>query len=280
MNLNMISPYIRRAMRSQLHAPFKLGQRIIFDYEIIYLAAGKFLLTVDNKEYICNKGDVIFLRPGHPHTLASIDDITISQPHIHFDMQFDEHSEKVYISFKDLPRFKEEERSWIREDILDIGPILHISDIDAFSKLLYEIIGVFDQKPDLYQLICKEKMIRMLQMIIKDNSVSYETEHSCIMLPAMIKHYIDYNFQNPITLDSLEKQFNYSKFHISRTFLSHTGTTVIKYYNQKRLSYAKKMLLGGASVSEVVEELHFSSIYAFSRYFKNAVGCAPSEYRE
>ena len=39
MNLNTISPYVRRAMRSQLRAPFKLGQRVIFDYEIIYLAS-------------------------------------------------------------------------------------------------------------------------------------------------------------------------------------------------------------------------------------------------
>lgn len=279
MNLNTISPYVRRAMHSQLRAPFKIGQRIIFDYEIIYLAGGRFLFTCDGKEYICNKGDVVFIRPGHPHTLASIDNVGIVQPHIHFDLSYDESSDKVYISFKDLPNFSENERLMIRKDELDIGPILHISDKNAFTKLLYEIIGIFTRKHRLYQLECKEKMLQMLQMIIMDNTVDYDVEEPFVTLPAMIKHYIDYNFQNPITLDSLEKQFHYSKFHVSRVFFEETGETVIKYYNDKRIAYVKAMLCKGATVSEMVEKLNFSSIYSFSRWFKNAVGVPPSEYK-
>ncbi len=279
MNLNAISPYVRRAQRSHMRAPFKIGQRVIFDYEIIYLSSGRFLFSMDEKDYICNKGDVIFIRPGHPHTLKSIDNISISQPHIHFDMRYDENSDHIYISFKDLPSFSEKEFSLIREDELQIGPILQISDIDAFTKLLYDIITTFEQKHAFFQLVCKEKMISLLKMILEDNTVSYELDRSIISLPAMIKHYIDYNFQNPITLESLEKQFNYSRFHISRTFLEHTGMTVIKYYNKKRIEHAQQILRKGATVSEVVEELHFNSIYAFSRFFKNAVGVSPSEYK-
>lgn len=278
MNLNTISPYVRRAQRSYIRAPFKIGQRVIFDYEIIYLSSGKFLFTMDGKDYVCNKGDVIFIRPGHPHTLASLEDIPISQPHIHFDMHYDENSDNIYICFKDLPNFSEMELSWIRKDEVDIGPILHISDTEAFTKLLYEIITLFDQKPAFYQLLCKEKMIAMIKMILQDNTVAYEPVRSIVSLPAMIKHYIDYNYQNPISLESLEKQFNYSKFHISRTFLEYTGMTVIKYYNQKRLQHAQFLLQKGIAVSDIVEELHFSSIYAFSRFFKNAVGVAPSAY--
>lgn len=280
MDLNTLSPYVRRAMRSYMRAPFKIGQRVIFDYEIIYLSSGRFLFSMDGKDYICNKGDVIFIRPGHPHTLASIDDISISQPHIHFDMRYDEHSDNIYICFKDLPRFSEEEFSLIRNDELPIGPILHISDIKTFTDCLYDIIHTFDTKPAYYRLICKEKMIKLLRMVLQDNIALHDEDHSIISLPAMIKHYIDYNFHNPITLDSLEKQFNYSRFHIGRTFLEHTGTTVIKYYNQKRLEQAKHMLSEGTTVSEVVNGLHFGSIYSFSRFFKNAVGVSPSEYKK
>lgn len=279
MNLNTISPYVRRAIRSNMRAPFQIGQRAIFDYEIIYIAAGKFLFTIDEKDYICNKGDVLFIRPGRSHTLKSIDNIAVSQPHIHFDLRYDEHSDNIYISFKDLPRFSQEELSWIREDELNIGPILHVSDKEAFAKLLYEIIDTYAQKEPFYQLKCKEQMISLLKMILEDNTVSYEQDKSIVSLPAMIKHYIDYNFRTPISLDSLEKQFNYSKFHISRTFLEHTGVTVIKYYNAKRLEYAKKLLAEGASVSETSDELHFGSIYAFSRFFKNAEGVSPSAYK-
>lgn len=279
MNLNAISPYVRRAMHSQMRAPFKIGQRIIFDYELIYIASGKFLLTVDKKDYICKKGDFIFLRPGHLHTLANIDGIDISQPHIHFDLSYDEYSDKVYISFKDIDRFSDEEKKMIRRDELDIGPIIRVEDEESFKKIFFEIIDIHSKKPPLYQLECKEKMIKLIGMIIADNTVSYEKEDPFVTLPAMIKHYIDYNFANVITLTSLEEQFHYSRFHISRTFLKHTGKTVMKYYNDKRIEQAKKLLVRGKSVTEITVELNYGSIYAFSRHFKNAVGCAPSEYK-
>jgi len=283
MNLNAIAPYVRLAIRSYLCAPFKIGQRIIFDYEIIYVASGKFQLILENNTYICTKGDVILIRPGQPHTIQSIDNISVSQPHIHFDMSYDQYSERVYISYKDRDAFNNEETLWIRKDVfsgMDIGPVLHISNLEAFKSLLYEIIAAYHSKAELYPLLCREKMISMLRMVIQDNTVSYESERSETDIPAMIQQYIDYNFHNTITLETLEKQFHYSKFYISRLFTAHTGCTVIKYYSNKRLEYAKNMLKSGASVSEVTKELNFGSIYAFSRHFKNAEGCSPSQYRQ
>ncbi|MBQ9428437.1 MAG: helix-turn-helix transcriptional regulator [Clostridia bacterium] len=278
MNFNTISPYVRRAMRSTIRAPFRIGQRVIFDYEIVLLASGKFLFTVDGVEHICRAGDVILIRPGHPHIMQSIDGITIEQPHIHFDLRYDENSDRVYISFKDLPQFSAQERAMIRRDELDIGPILTVRDRDGFSALLYEIIRRFEEKAPYYQLDCKEKMIALLKTVFADNKIELEEDRSVVSLPAMIKHYIDYNFYEPIDLDSLEKQFGYSRFHISRVFSAYTGTSVIKYSSRKRTECAKEMLRQGATVSKVAEALHFSSIYHFSRFFKNETGLAPSEY--
>ena len=60
MNKNEFSPYIRVAMFSTLTAPFKISERIIFDYEIILVNDGVCKITLDNTEYICKKNDVIF----------------------------------------------------------------------------------------------------------------------------------------------------------------------------------------------------------------------------
>ena len=282
MNLNNLSPFVRDAARSYLRAPFKIGRRIIFDYEIIYIDSGLCLLTLEDREYVCKKGDVIFLRPGQPHCLESIDDCSVSQPHIHFDMSYDAFSESVYISYKDLPDFTEEERTWIRKDLFDdasFGPILKISDMYAFRELLYEIISDFFCKADLYQIDLKRKMLLLLQMVLRDNAVSYEEADPDLEIPSIVKQFIDYNYKNIISLDALEQQFHYSRFYLSRAFASYTGVPIIKYYNSKRLEYAKEMLREGASVTRVANELNFSSIYSFSRFFKNAAGCSPTEYQ-
>lgn len=282
MNLNNLSPYVRRTMLSRVVSHVQLGPRVIFDYELIHLTYGKFRLQVDGVDYICQKGDFILLRPGIEHAFYGIDDIAITQPHIHFDMRYDENSEKVYISFKNLDKFTDEERTWIREDIFagtNIGPILKISDKVGFAKLFHETVYTFIQKPPLYQIICKKKMLELLEIIFKENTVVPEEDKKDNALPALIKHYIDYAFKNEITLDALEKQFNYNKFHIGRVFREHTGKTVIRYYNERRVAYAKKRLFQSASVSDVAKELNFNSIYTFSRWFKTAVGCAPNEFR-
>ena len=237
MNLNNLSPFVRYAARSYLRAPFKIGRRIIFDYEIIYIDSGLCLLTLENREYVCKKGDVIFLRPGQPHCLESIDDCSVSQPHIHFDMSYDAFSESVYISYKDLPDFTEEERTWIRKDLFDdasFGPILKISDMYAFRELLYEIISDFFCKADLYQIDLKRKMLLLLQMVLRDNAVSYEEADPDLEIPSIVKQFIDYNYKNIISLDALEQQFHYSRFYLSRAFASYTGDPIIKYKNSKR----------------------------------------------
>lgn len=282
MNINEISPYVRRAMHSQINPGFRIGERVIFDYEIIHIAYGKMRVTVAGKDYICDKGSVILLRPGVPHTLSSVDGLAVSQPHIHFDVTYDSFSQKVYITFKNLDRFSEEEKTWIRKDIFEgisLNPLIKLTDKEAFLKTFYETIDVFYKKQEMYELVCKMKMTELIKMMIQDNMTLPKSEENDKSLPELIRHFIDYSFKNAITLDSLEKQFNYSKFHIGRVFFEHTGMTVIKYYNEKRMGYAKSMLASGAQVSDVVRELNFSSIYSFSRTFKKAVGYAPSEYK-
>ena len=72
MNPNTLSPYVRCAMHSQLRAPFKLGQRIIFDYEIIYLAEGRFLFTMDGNS-IADSDFPVSVNIHEPFTLQYYD---------------------------------------------------------------------------------------------------------------------------------------------------------------------------------------------------------------
>ena len=59
MNFDLFSPYVRVAMYSELEAPFKIKRRVIFDYELIFLAEGKWKLTVNETSYLCKKHDVL-----------------------------------------------------------------------------------------------------------------------------------------------------------------------------------------------------------------------------
>ena len=83
------------------------------------------------------------------------------------------------------------------------------------------------------------------------------------------------NLYHPITLDTIEKQFNYSKFYLTKRFVKEYGCSPIKYHQKLRLEHAKQ-LLETMSVSQVCECMHFGSVYAFSRAFKNHFQYPPS----
>ena len=108
MDISLVNPYIRVAMNSVLPAGKEIKRRIIFDYELIYIADGKFLFNYNDIDYPCNKGQFIFIRPGIPHSFNGIN-ADLLQPHIHFDMTHRQDSERVPISFKDRDELSEKE---------------------------------------------------------------------------------------------------------------------------------------------------------------------------
>ncbi|MFR5072849.1 MAG: AraC family transcriptional regulator [Bianqueaceae bacterium] len=284
MNLNVIAPYIRVAMRSNLKVPFTLRQRIIFDYELILLEQGSWDLTVDGCQYRCNPSDIILLRPNQQHEIHSVGDIPISQPHIHFDMWYDEYSEQVYVSYKNRDGFTPEELRMIRPDLFQgealSTPLLHIPDLDYFKWLFFDILDIFASKKSLYPLAYRAKFIQLLQYILKENLPDMELDEasSDVSDIRFIKEYIDNNCANAISLESLALQFQYDKYYLSKKFRATYGIPVIQYYHHVRVNAAKELLLQTHSVTKTAFLLSFPSIYAFSRFFKTMTGLSPASY--
>ncbi len=285
MNKNEFSPYIRVAMFSTLIAPFRINNRVIFDYELILVTSGKCKITVENIEYLCKKNDVVFLRPGIHHKFECVENIDFVQPHIHFDMTYSNASEKRYISFKPQKKMSDYELSLIQEDILaDIGIpcVFTPSDTALFQRIFFEIIELFKSKAYNYELLCKAKMLELLNCILTQFDHDRTGSPDMMSNPVVaVKNYIDNNFISAITLDSLSKQFYINKYTLLRKFKYMYGINIITYYRHKRIEYIKDILkTTNIPVSALSEKMSFSDIYSFSRFFKNCVGVSPSVYRK
>ena len=135
-------------MFSTLLAPFKVNERVIFDYEIILVSGGKCRITLGNTVYLCKKNDVIFIRPGIPHKFECIDNSDFIQPHIHFDVSYTAKSEGRFVSFKTKDAMSEYELTLIHEDSfknVDIPNVFTPYDIEKFKKIFFEIIEIFQK---------------------------------------------------------------------------------------------------------------------------------------
>jgi hypothetical protein len=142
LNASLINPYIRVAMHSTIPAHREIKRRIIFDYELIYIADGEFLLTYNHVEYLCKKGDFLLLRPNIPHQFSKIE-ADLTQPHIHFDITHVYNSEEVPVSFKDINKMSDKEKAYIRENVFydyPETPFISFSNQEKALRLFYEII--------------------------------------------------------------------------------------------------------------------------------------------
>ena len=276
MYLSMINPHIRVAMASIIPAGHNIVSRVIYDYELIYLESGEFTLIYAEKPYRCKAGDIIFIRPGISHNFQ-LNCSDISQPHIHFDITCRPMSDKIPISFKDIDDMTENEQSWIHKDYFsDYAPypFITVRNKEQFLAVFYRIIS-----NDTDPLMKKALMIQLLSLFINTNFPNLLEEHVPFNVAYQLKDYIDSGNGVKMSLDDFAKRFSYSKFYLEKKFKAVFGISLIEYRNQKRMDYANQ-LLQKHSVTEVANELGYTSIYSFSRAYKKHFGFSPKKRKQ
>ena len=165
----------------------------------------------------------------------------------------------------------------IRENIfphLQNNPILTIADKHSFLNTFFKIVDI----GAINSLDQKAQMLILLQTIIDENAPSSILYSPAVTdVPALVKEYIDSNYEHNLNLQNLEQQFGYTKYHLERLFKQKYGIPIMEYRNKKRMEIAMK-LLQNHSVTETAQMLGYSSIYSFSRAFRNAYGTSPTQY--
>lgn len=285
MNKSAFSPFIRVATHSTLIAPFIINNRIIFDYEIIFVEDGLCNIIINNVPFTCKKNDVVFLRPGIEHKFECVDGTDFVQPHIHFDISYDSKSSERFVSFKPKDKMTNYELSLVQNDILnntEIPPIFTPYDNYKFKKIFFEIITLYQNKDYNYEILYKAKMLELLDCIFRQFENPKPNGNNIIDTSvASVKNYIDNNYLSIITLDSLSEHFYLNKFTLLRKFKALYNQNVMSYYRDLRLKYAKEVLLEtNTPIIKLCESLNFSDIYSFSRFFKSNVGCSPRLFRK
>ncbi len=96
-----------------------------------------------------------------------------------------------------------------------------------------------------------------------------------------LMNYIDTHIYTMTSLEELATVTNYNYTYLSALFRKITSRTLTEYYRTRRLETAK-ILIGEQklSITKIAEILNYSSIYTFSRAFKDKYGTSPEQYRK
>lgn len=96
-----------------------------------------------------------------------------------------------------------------------------------------------------------------------------------------VMDYINTHIYSITTLTEIADQFRYDYTYLSKIFTRTTSQSISEYYRQRRLEVARALIHEGAlTASEIAEKLQYSSIYSFSKAFKNQYGLSPRDYKK
>jgi AraC-like DNA-binding protein len=90
--------------------------------------------------------------------------------------------------------------------------------------------------------------------------------------------YLHDNRAANVSLAELADVSELSPFHLTRLFTADVGMPPHSYQVQLRIEHAKRLLLGGGSVSDAGHEAGFFDLSHFTRHFKRHVGVPPGSY--
>ena len=79
---------------------------------------------------------------------------------------------------------------------------------------------------------------------------------------------------------TLAEAAGFSAFHFSRMFTGMVGESPGEFLRRLRLERAARALQSRERVTEVAFDAGYESLEAFSRAFRAAFGCAPSEFAD
>jgi AraC-like DNA-binding protein len=90
--------------------------------------------------------------------------------------------------------------------------------------------------------------------------------------------YLDENFFHPIRIEELAELANMSYRNYTEQFKRRTGKTVTQYLNERRVEYAKRLMLETDDILFASVEAGFGDLTHFYRVFKKLAGVTPKQF--
>ncbi len=241
----------------------------IYWYELTIVTAGRGTVITNNVSVPVKPGDVYLSFPSDVHAIQT-DPVDFLQ----YDF-FAFGTDRTDLA-EDLSRIaathREADRRIIRSDTLRSLVGNAIAELDRNDRYTSELLhSVFTQIP-----------IHLIRCFQRE---AYREQAAAVSEPQILcyrlMNYIDTHIYTLRSLEELAELTSYNYSYLSALFRRVTSGTLADYYRLRRLQTAKLLIdEGNLNITRIAELLNYSSIYTFSRAFKEQYGLSPDQYRK
>ncbi|MEG1753785.1 MAG: AraC family transcriptional regulator [Christensenella sp.] len=249
-------------------------------WEFIYVDKGKLSVRSGDRELLLSQGEIVFHKPMEFHNARALGNDSPNLIVISFAC-----SSPIMSFFEDKCfTASKEEKLLLISIIREAQKVFYYGDNDPYlSKLVRKI-----DTPFAAEQVVRIVLERFLIEVVRSESVAdgkkHKNEASLCETKAKFEvediiEYLNNNLSKRLTLEQISKDFFLSRSYLQTIFKKHTGVSIMDYYAKLRIDKAKTYIREGKSnFTEISEQLGYTSIYHFSRKFKEIAGMTPSEY--
>lgn len=170
----------------------------------------------------------------------------------------------------------------IQFDALGIDEALYPMEISDNSRLLTafdRITKALAKGTVAGQMECKQLLYGALAFLANSAEREYVPSGKHQLLQPAVDYMNTCYFETDITNDVLAKLCGISTVYFRKSFEAVFDVSPIKYLNDLRMRKARALLESDyASIGQVAESVGYSSIYHFSKMFRQHTGVSPTDY--
>lgn len=286
MDFENISPYVRFAARqhmvnSQDYCAF--GNELVgLDNRIYLCISGSGTVTVDNTQYMLTARDLLMWRAGLPYSYEAT-----TSDFFCFTCNFDYYSQQKKYSYPQPPvpsvLFHPDQliepRFQFSQQQFPFNSTVYQKNAFYLIQNMESLVAEYENRFKYYGLRCNALLINILLETLRHQDIpNSESQQYCLV--NKIINYIQQHYAEPLSNESIGKQFGYHPVYINSLMKKIANTSLHQYVIATRLHQATQLMMETTlSVEEIAVAVGFPNPQYLTRLFKTRFGVSPSVFR-
>lgn len=242
-------------------------------YELIFYVSAKLEAYLDDVHYSINSHDLLIIPPRKIHKIIYAERCNYVRYVFYFTQEQIQNAFLPSMMQKALFLFRDRGQHKIT---LSAHDYIRINNI---FRNMYEHIK--EMSAGNYYLITNYASILLQELYLLYGNLPDSSEDRILTPVEQILNYINENYSQQITLDSLAEKYYLNKSYICRIFRKTMGISLVTYLQYKRILEAQTMLLNSDKpIIDIAMDCGFSNVQHFYRVFKKITNLTPIEYKK